>query len=148
MAGVIIPLLIHLWNVRNGKTLKVGSISFFYETPVSRARSLQLTDLLLLLLRSLIFLLLAMFIAQPILKSKFSSKKEGWLLMEKSTIHTAYAEYKKEIDSLLDRGAELHELGGDFGAMKLGDSSVDESGEISYWELLRQLENKVPGDYP
>ena len=148
MAGIIIPLAIHLWNVRKGKTLKVGSISFFSETPVSRAMSLRLTDLLLLLIRCLIFLLLAMFIAKPILTSAFSSNKEGWLLMEKSSIPAVYREYGNEIDSMLDRGAELHELGGSFEKMTLGDSSEDEPGEISYWELLRELENKIPGGLP
>ena len=148
MAGIIIPLLIHLWNVRKGKTLKVGSISFFSETPISRARSLRLTDLLLLLIRCLIFLLLAMFIAKPILSSTFSSNKQGWLLIEKSTIPAVYREYGNEIDSMLDRGAELHELGGNFEVITLADSTVNEQAGISYWELLRELEHKIPGGLP
>jgi hypothetical protein len=148
MTGVIIPLLIHLWNVRKGETLKVGSISFFTETPVSRARSLQLTDLLLLLIRCLVFILLAMFIAQPILSSAFSSSHKGWILVEKNTIHAAYQQYGREIDSMLDGGAELHELGGDFSKITLGDSSNDEKEKTSYWELLRQLEKKIPAGLP
>ncbi len=148
MTGIIIPLLIHLWNVRKGKTLKVGNIAFFSETPVSRARSFRLTDLLQLLIRCLIFIMLAMFIAKPILSSAFSPNQEGWLLMEKSTIAAAYREYGKEIDSMLDRGAELHELGGQFAEMKLSDSTNDKPGEISYWELLRQLENRISNGLP
>jgi hypothetical protein len=148
MAGIIIPLLIHLWNVRKGKTLKVGSISFFSETPVSRARSLQLTDLLLLMIRCLVFILLSVFIAQPLLSSAFSSNQKGWLLLEKNTIHAAYQQYGKEIDSMLDRGVELHELGGDFAEIKLSDSTKDEQGKDSYWELLRQLEKKIPVGLP
>jgi hypothetical protein len=49
---------------------------------------------------------------------------------------------------MLERGAELHELGGNFEEIRLGDSTVEEPGKISYWELLRQLENKIPEGFP
>ena len=148
MAGIIIPLLIHLWNVRKGKVLKVGSISFFSETAVSRARSLRWTDLLLLLIRCLIFILLAMFIAKPVWTSAFSPNQKGWILIDKNILHAAYNEYGKEIDSMMNGGATLHEFGGDFAEIKLSDSSHVKPGEVSYWELLRQLEKKIPGGLP
>ena len=147
IAGISIPVIIHLWNIRKGKTLKIGSISFFNETPVSRARSLRLTDLLQLFIRCLLFIILSFFIARPLLMSKIPVDK-GWLLIEKSSISSAYNQYGKEIDSLLSNGIELHEFGGEFATIGLEDSSSSETDSISYWALLRLLQKKIPAGLP
>ena len=54
IGGIVIPLIIHLWNIKKGKTLKVGSISLLGESSRQSAKSLKLIDLLLLFLRCLL----------------------------------------------------------------------------------------------
>ena len=148
LAGIAIPLLIHLWNVRKGRTIKIGSIKLFTDTAVSRARSLRFTDLFLLMVRCLLFLMLAMFVAQPFLSSRSTSNQQGWLLIERSHAWSLYQAYGKEIDSLLGKDFELHEFGGDFGSMKLSDSSTHKMSERGYWDLLRKLDKIVPAGVP
>ena len=80
-----------------------------------------MTDPLLLLIRCLIILLLAMFIAQPILSSAFLPIRRLDPYGKKH-YPAAHREYGKEIDSLA-RGADLHELGGNF-ENELADSTL------------------------
>jgi hypothetical protein len=148
IAGVAIPVLIHLWNVRKGRTKKIGSIMFFTETAVSRARSLRLSDLFLLLLRCLLFIMIAFFVARPLFSTMASAGEKGWVLMERSLMTPLHQQYGSQIDSLLDKGFELHEFGGEFRAMKLSDSTTREKSGRGYWQLLTQLENKIPPGMP
>ncbi len=148
-AGIAIPLLIHLWNIRKGRTKKIGSISFFTETAVSRAKSLQLSDLFLLMIRCLLFLMLAVFVARPFLLTRSTSNQKGWLLIERSHAGSLYQVYGKEIDSLLGKDFELHEFGGDFGLMKLADTTREKKGsDREYWDLLRKLDKIIPAGIP
>ena len=64
-AAVAIPILIHLWNNRKGKTLLVGSTAFFEKAAEEKSWQRKLTDPLLLLLRCLLLLLLSALLAQP-----------------------------------------------------------------------------------
>ncbi len=144
IAGIMIPVLIHLWNIRKGKTLKIGSVSFFSETPVSRARSIRISDLLLLAVRCLLFIMLAILIARPLLMSRLSPGEKGWLLMEKKNMSKVYQQYGQEIDSLMRQGYELHELASEFRSMKISDSSTSGNDAGSYWSLLQQLQRKIP----
>ncbi len=149
LAGIAIPLLIHLWNVRKGRTKKIGSIILFTETAVSRARSLRFSDLFLLMVRCLLFLMLAVFVAQPFLSSHPTSNQKGWLLIERSHAGSLYQVYGKEIDSLLGKNFELHEFGGDFELMKLADTTREKKGsDREYWDLLRKLDKIVPAGIP
>lgn len=147
-AGIGIPVLIHLWNIRKGRTKKIGSITFFTETAVSRAKSVQLSDLFLLMIRCLLFLMLALFVARPFLSTRSTSNQKGWLLIERSHAGSLYQVYGKEIDSLLEKDFELHEFGGDLGLMKLSDSATQEMSERGYWDLLRKLDKIVPAGIP
>ena len=65
-AGIIVPILIHLWNVQTGKTLRVGSIALIKESVSHRARRLKISQWLLLLVRVALILLLALLLAQPV----------------------------------------------------------------------------------
>ncbi|MEP6750371.1 MAG: BatA domain-containing protein, partial [Bacteroidota bacterium] len=51
LAGVSIPVIIHLWNRKPGKTLKVGSVALVEENILSYKKTIKLSELLLLLLR-------------------------------------------------------------------------------------------------
>ena len=75
-AAIIIPVIIHLWNVKQGKTLKVGSIALFTESAELHASSVKLSQLLLLLLRCLILMVLAMLLAKPFYVRRLIAQKE------------------------------------------------------------------------
>ncbi len=152
LAGIIIPLVIHLWNIKQGKTLKIGSIALLKENARQPARSLQITDVLLLILRSLLLVLLAFMLTKPVWENATrANKTAGWILMEKERVSQTYDAFKTTIDSLLQNGYEPHAFQPDFPAIQLEDSTTSdqaESDHISYWSLLTALDSKISSQFP
>ena len=149
LSGILIPIVIHLWNVKTGKTLKVGSVSLLGESSRQNARSLKLMDLLLLLLRCLLIILLSLFLTEPVWKSKnLSANNKGWILAEKENFAETYNWFKAEIDSLITAGNEFHYLEPGFRKsnvqLVLEDTLLISSKKLSYWSLLNLLEQQIP----
>ena len=146
-AALIIPLIIHLWNVKQGKTLKIGSIALLGESSRASSKSLKINDWLLLILRCLIIILTAFIVAQPFLKKTLSAKKSGWILVSKSNFPEVYTDNRKSIDSLTKLGYEIHDFNVGFTTINLKDTAnIDTTGAkpISYTSLLKQLNNYIP----
>jgi hypothetical protein len=154
VAGVAVPVIIHLWNIKQGKTLKIGSILLLTQGSRQSARSIKLTDLLLLFLRCLLLILLAFLMAAPVWKQELSATKEkGWILLEKESLGEAYKKNKPTIDSLLKAGFEFHYFDTVFKnddltelLKKQRDTIV--SNPLSYWSLLTLLNEKIPASLP
>lgn len=153
-AAIIVPVIIHLWNVKRGKTLKVGSIALFAESAQSHASSVKLSQLLLLLLRCLLLIVLAMLLAKPFYVRRLNAQKEkGWILIEKQHVHEAYNNFKQTIDPLIKSGYSFHYFTDGFkeanleNLLKLREDTGKEP-DISYWALLKALDQIVPPELP
>ncbi len=149
LAGITIPLIIHLWNVKKGKTLKVGSISLLGQSSRQSAKSLKLMDLLLLFLRCLLLIILAFILAKPIWNSLNREKtKSGWILIEEENGQEIYSKYKSKIDSLITLGHEIHYFEPNFRKVTINEAlAQNQKGENkipSYWSLLNLLNDKIP----
>ncbi|RZS90603.1 BatA domain-containing protein [Aquimarina brevivitae] len=68
LLGLAVPIIIHLWSKKEGKVIKIGSIQNLQASETKRASSIQLNELLLLLLRLLIVGLIVLAIAQPVIQ--------------------------------------------------------------------------------
>lgn len=150
LAALGIPVLIHLWNIRPGKTLKVGSISLITEASKTTSRSFKLLDILLLILRCLLLGLLAFFLAGP-LWAWFSpdKKAKGWVLIPKENLKESYQKFRPQVDSLLKAGFEFHYFNKGFAAadlkLELVDTTLkDTVTQANYWSLIKQLDEKAP----
>ena len=110
MAGIIVPIAIHLWNVRQGRVLEVGTIRFMEPSQKKRASNLRLSEWLLLLLRCLTIILFAIVMAGPIWKKLTDADEKGWLLIAPNELKDAYHQKSLLIDSLLKNGYRLHAL--------------------------------------
>lgn len=151
LCGILIPLIIHLWNVKKGKTLKIGSISLLGESSRQNARSLRLLDLLLLFLRCLLLVILALILAEPVWTgSGRTSGKKGWILIEKVNLPESYSRFKPEIDSLSRIGYEFHFFEPGFKAADIEDAldvhpeADNRVDPLSYWSLIKLLEQEIP----
>ncbi|MBD1386011.1 BatA domain-containing protein [Mucilaginibacter rigui] len=152
LAAITIPVIIHLWNIRPGKTLKVGSISLITEASKSTRRSFKLLDILLLILRCLLLILIALLLAAPVWQKYVATQKKGWVLIPKESLKETYQKFKPTIDSLDKAGYEFHYFNRGFAKQDLktilADSSLkDTTINANYWSLVKQLENQV-GDAP
>ena len=68
MLGFLIPIAIHLWNKKEAKVIKVGSIQFVPTQDSNQSKSIQLNELFLLLLRCLILGIVSFLMAGMIIK--------------------------------------------------------------------------------
>ncbi|MES2268316.1 MAG: BatA domain-containing protein [Bacteroidota bacterium] len=154
LAALSIPVIIHLWNVRPGKTLKVGSISLITEESKNTSRSFKLLDILLLILRCLLLALLAMLLASPVWQKAASTPKvKGWLLISKGDFKETYQKFKPMVDSLNKAGYEFHYFGRGFAKKDLNtlltDTTIkDTAATANYWGLVRALDSKVSSTMP
>jgi hypothetical protein len=144
-AGIIIPVIIHLWNIKNGRTLKIGSVSLLGSPSNQRSRNFRITDWPLLLLRCLLLVLIAFMLAQPLFKSKrTASEKTGWIVVKKEQLGGAWKKNRKEMDSLLQKGYEIHDFNTGFSRVELQDTnavfSKPATVPLSYFSLIRQLD--------
>jgi hypothetical protein len=150
LAGLIIPVLIHLWSVKQGKVLKIGSIALLGENATASSKSIKLTDILLFILRCLLIILLAFVLAGPYLKTAAGNKKnQGWILIDQTQISQAYQANRSTFDSLLNLGFELRDFNLGFNQFALKDSSAARASvdKLSYTTLLNQLNKQIPAGY-
>ena len=160
LAGLLIPLIIHLWKLKQGKTLRIGSIALLGASSPFTSRSYQITDWLLLILRMLLLALLAFLLAEPYLKKeKNEGPKKGWVLLEKSQLPTVYKAHKQDFDSLIKAGYELHDFGMGFQNLSLEDTlrgshkeltgaGTEKPGSVGHYALLRELNSQLQPNFP
>ena len=156
IAALSISVAIHLWNIKQGKTLKVGSIALINEAAQKSSRSLKLHDLLLLLLRCLFLLLLAMLLAVPVWQQNLSSAKtKGWLLIPKQNVSESLHKFNPLIDSLTKAGYEFHYFNKGFAKADLkklrADTSMNDKPQTddpNYWNRVSILSQQLPAVMP
>ncbi|RFZ92026.1 hypothetical protein D0C36_11300 [Mucilaginibacter conchicola] len=146
LAALTIPLLIHLWNIRPGKTLKVGSISLITEASKTSSSSFKLLHILLLILRCLLLALIAIFLSKPVWEKMISpSKTKGWILIPKENFNETYTKFKPQVDSLTGKGYELHYFNEGFVKRDSTKQQADTASNTNYWGLVKQLERSGQG---
>ncbi len=98
LAGLAIPLAIHLLSRKEGKVIRVGSIRHVEESNTSQFKSIRLNEVFLLILRMLMVTLLALFMSGAQCSAPDHDKK------------VAYVEKGINADSLTSKGYEIHEM--------------------------------------
>jgi hypothetical protein len=136
LLGLAVPVAIHLWSKKEGKTIKVGSIKFLQESDSQKTRSIKLNEFCLLLLRMLIITILVLILAEPRLHYKTENSPITYLV-EASLLSSS--EIKRLTDSL-DNTAEVLFLQTDFPEYQI-EISENISTEIpNYWQLAGEME--------
>lgn len=154
IAAISIPVIIHLWNIKPGKTLKVGSIALITAAAQKSSRSFKLNDIPLFLVRCLLLAILALLLAAPVWRQYLSSgKAKGWILIPKENINESYGKYKTSIDSLIKAGYEFHYLNKGFEKVNLNKILInkvlrDTFKVTNYWNLVAHLNNQLPATVP
>ena len=152
-SALLIPIAIHLWNKRQGKTVKIGSLRWLEASASQRWSSVKLNNVWLLLLRCLILLLLAFALAQPVLvRPPKAPQMQKAVYIGQELLYTAAArqQIQPTVDSLLQRGYRLHLYTPGFTALSreqwqqhshsAKDSVLESSA--NYWALLPALAEK------
>ncbi|MFO7720744.1 MAG: BatA domain-containing protein, partial [Gillisia sp.] len=102
LLGLAVPLAIHLWSKKEGRTIKIGSIQLLKQSDPKKSSSIKLNELWLLILRLLVISILVLILTTPQLKLKGKNIPVTYLI-EPSLL--AYENVKSLIDTL-DTNAE------------------------------------------
>jgi Aerotolerance regulator N-terminal len=136
-AGLAIPIAIHLMSRKEGKVIRVGSLRHVEESNTSQFKSIRLNEILLLLLRCLMIAAIVLLMSGASCTSDTSGKRTKWLVVEPG-IETQ-ADYRTQIDSLVENGYELHYLAPGF------PRSPATAENVNYWQLNDEL-GRLPLD--
>lgn len=150
LASLAIPILIHLWRIKQGKTLKIGSTSLLGMSAASNARSWRINEWLLFLLRCALLILAVFLLAKPYLKGSAITGKGGWILVNQQEFGATYSTHHKTIDSLLNKGYQIHNFGYGFDQLRLKDTlnTFRDSLALSSVSLLKQANYLLSNRYP
>ena len=134
--GLLIPLMIHLWNRKEGLTIRVGSIKWIPETEEHRMSSLQFSEFWRFLVRSFLLLFLILLVLELVwTEQKEEQHSLKWLLLEQEAKPTAAL--LQTLDSLANKGYEIHSFEKDF---PLWDEKGNQHlSSEDYWRLLEVL---------
>ncbi len=138
LAGLTIPIAIHLLSRKEGKVIKLGSVRHVVETSTQQFKGIKLNELILLALRC------AMIIVFSLLLSELqctNQRNEKWVIVEKDL--KGLSDLYSILDSSEGKGYSTHLLANGFPELK--DSS-NTSIEINYWQLVEELKQKNLSD--
>jgi hypothetical protein len=165
LLAVAVPVAVHLLSRRPGKTIKIGSIRFLEASVSHRLKSLKLSEIPLLLLRTALVAILALLVAQPYWQGnprQSETKPRGWVLVAPEILSNLPRAHQHLIDSLAAAGNELHLFAPGF---PRGINSTAKGGfsrlpplspmvhhraisDENVWSLLREAEARLPAHAP
>lgn len=128
MAGVLIPVIVHLWNDRRGKVLRIGSVALMVGASRRAAWSTRLTQVLLLVVRCLLVMALAGLLGAPVWVRPAATDGVGWVLIVGSESTAGGEGWRRVADSLVKAGWERHVM--------------DSAG--NYWDAFRRMDGVAP----
>ena len=158
LAGLLVPVAIHLWNRRPGREVAVGSLRWLAAGANRRMRNLKLEQLWLLLLRAALLVVLAVAVAEPVWRTELPTSRGVVLLSAEAAKLPALASLKPIIDSLRQKGYALRWLASGFSrvpgatwravadgrASSTADSVADDAKAFA-WARVQQAVAAFPG---
>lgn len=133
--GLAVPVAIHLWSRKEGRTIKVGSIKLLRESHPKQASSIRLNEIWLLILRMLALSILVFILAGPVLKNEGFRDKLTYLLEPSLLQHD---EMFRILDTI-DPAIKLRLLATNFPSFSAGDK-VSHEDIPDYWQLTREMQ--------
>ncbi|TGE19733.1 BatA domain-containing protein [Hymenobacter elongatus] len=154
LLGVAVPIAIHVWNRRPGRTVQVGSIRWLAVAANRRMRNLRLEQLLLLLLRLLLVATLAVAVARPVWQQPPPPRRGQILISPDLLTSASLTAVRPTIDSLRRRGFGLRQLGQGFPLIsdtlwqQLRDqpaAAAIVAPQQNFWTRVSQAADSFPG---
>ena len=119
LLAISIPVAIHLWNKKSGKPHLLGTFRFLPDESFAKATRIELHEIPLLILRTLIVLIITLLLAQLFIISEKESTE---------TIHIVEEGLGTEVNPQAHNAFEL----------QFSSSEID---QIGWWKLIEQAEH-------
>lgn len=139
--GFLVPIGIHLWSKKEGRTIKIGSIQLLQESDSKQTSSIQINEWWLLLLRLVILGLIVLILAGPRLKHQVVQEAVTYLV---DPILLNDEKFNLLLDSLETKHG-VHLLQEAFPRWNQDNTYNREETIPGYWQLAKDLES-FPSD--
>lgn len=136
LLGLAIPLAIHLWSKKEGKTIKIGSIKLLNDEDSRQSSSISFNELLLLLLRSLLIITLVLILAEPQIEREKKNSSITYIIEPSLLGNTAMSSL---IDGLAE-DSEIRLLQNGFPMLADEALKSDTNPIPNYWRLANDME--------
>ncbi len=138
LLGIAVPIAIHLWSKKEGRTIRIGSIQLLQESDPKKTSNIRINEIWLLLLRILSIIVLVLILAEPQLKKQGEIVPITYII-EPSLL--SYDELKSITDTLAENGAVMKLLQPGFPEYEK-DVTGSNSTEIpNYWQLANEMQD-------
>jgi hypothetical protein len=137
LLGLLVPIAIHLWSKKEGKTIKVGSIELLRESESKQTSSIKPNELWLLLLRMLVISLVTLILAEPQLKLKSKNAAVTYLI-EPSLLKLEKA---SSILNSIDDSGNIKLLMPNFPELTNINLENVTTKTPNYWQLAEEMQN-------
>ncbi len=134
LAGLAIPVGIHLLSRKEGKIIRLGSVRHVMETSTQQFKGIKLNEILLLALRCAMIVMFSLLLGGL---QFMSSGNRKWVMVEKGLENTPAL--KPILDSLGKEGYELRVLSEKF---SLQNDSGSFNSKIDYYKLMEELQTQ------
>lgn len=152
LLGVAVPVAIHLWNRRPGRTVQVGSIRWLDAAANRRLRNLKLEQVALLLLRLLVVAVLALALANPVWRQPPPPRRGQVFISPDLLASESLTAVRPAIDSLRRRGFVLRQLAPHFPRVSdtvwqqlAATPAARAAASYSFWPRVQQAADSFPG---
>jgi hypothetical protein len=136
LLGLAIPILVHLWNTKDSKVIKVGSIRFLQESDSVKVNRIHFSEIPLMLLRLLILLVLVLLLSDMRFDFfKAESTEVKWVLVDPDVASQPHL--LDTLTILAENGWQIRYLAPDFPVLADG---LDSSSALNIWSLLKALD--------
>tara|TARA_R110002073_G_scaffold279026_1_gene442828 strand:+ start:65547 stop:66800 length:1254 start_codon:yes stop_codon:yes gene_type:complete len=135
LLGLLLPIAIHLWSKKEGKTIKIGSIELLRESESKQTSSFRPNELVLLLLRMFIIALVTLVLAEPQLKLKAENAAITYLI-EPSLLKQ---EKSATLLNSIDAAHSIRLLDHNFPELDYVDLENLTTKTPNYWQLARDM---------
>ena len=139
--GLTIPIAIHLWSKKEGKTIKIGSVQLLRKADTKQSSSIKLNEFWLLVLRLLLISILVLIMSNVHIRKKVDNAAITYIV-ESSLLEN------KEIKSILDTistDVSIRLLQSGFPNIDLEADHKLDFAVPNYWQLAKEM-NSILSD--
>ncbi len=146
LLALVLPLLIHFWNKQKATRIQFGSIRYLEEVKKNHWYRIRLSDFPLLLLRLLLFTLLAFLLMQPVWQQLQQPQAQTRLYLSPDLLPAKqYSIIQALVDSIPKEQLQLQLLYPGFPSIENADTSLQlaVNQHINYWQLLQSVATQI-----
>ena len=140
LAGLAIPIGIHLLSRKEGQIIRIGSLRHLQETNTQQFKGIRLNEIVLLALRCLLIVLFVLIMSGLSFEHERAANIK-WVLIEKGL--ERLSEVQTQLDTFQSSGYEVRWLSSGF---PMYDDSSSVMADNLYWGLVEQLQNESVDD--